>query len=185
MVCCGVANYIWALVVLLLGLVHLHMSAGGESILILFQYTLPVSFRVLLPFSACNTWQRRLYLSTSYTCTLLAIPEVVQLEEGQSFTYSYPCEEGVVDWLCYYIDGKVQPTIFSDVAFLPPFLQDGTTSAIQECPEFSTYNISFTVTTSMSGLIMFYANGFSCDITNSVGPRPFLFDINTGRGVAT
>ncbi len=113
------------------------------------------------------------------------IPEVVSLEEGQNFTYSYPCEEGMVNWLCYYVDGMVQPAIFSRVALLPPFLQDGTTAAIQQCPEFSTYNITFTVTTSMSGLLMFYANSFSCDISNSVGPRPFLFIITTGRGVAT
>ncbi len=112
------------------------------------------------------------------------IPEVVSLKEGKHFTYSYPCEEGVVDWLCYYIDGMVQPAIF-DVANLPPFLQDGTSSANQECPGFSTYNITFTVTTSMSGLFMFYAKGSGCDFTNGVGPRPFLFNITTGKRVTT
>ncbi len=115
---------------------------------------------------------------------LYYIPEVVSLKEGKHFTYSYPCEEGVVKWLCYYIDGMIQPAIF-DVANLPPFLQDGTTSAIQECPGFSTSNITFMVSTSMSGLFMFYANGSGCDVTNSVGPRPFLFNITTGRGVTT
>ncbi len=123
----------------------------------------------------------------STSCTILAlldrIPDVVSLEEGEKFTYSYPCEEGVVDWLCYYVEGMEQPLIFSDVAFLPPFLQDGTTSAIQECPGFSPYNITFMVTTSMSGLLMFYANGFGCNTTHSVGPQPFLFNITTGRGV--
>ncbi len=129
----------------------------------------------------------RYCLSTPYTPLALLdhIPEVVSLRESETFTYSYDCEEGMVNWLCYYINEMEHPFIFSEVRYLPPFLQDGTTAANQECqsPDFSTFNITFTATTSMSGLLLFYANDSVCNIINSVGPRPFLFIVTAGRGV--